>query len=197
MQLSGQMDGRNVHHQTVASRQRPAIHAGGIIGVVGAAIVVGVLSAGQHSWDARLRACLEEAIADVCLFIDGQLGRKESRASQRFQFLQWMRWAGGLGVGILIVVIGATFGHRPIQWKMLVVLWLLPSAAMFYCVHALSFAVMPSSFLLHEPRGQKAMARSGCRSTTSMRIVAVSLSIILLFITIVFSIAGVLVQFGK
>ncbi len=199
LSLVGQINGRNVHHKTKAVRRKLAAHGGGFIGAVGAVAITRLFSsiAGLNTLDERMRQCLQEAVADQCLFIDSQLGRQKSNASQRWQVLQWVRWGAVAAVAVLVAAVAASKNPGKVHAGQLFVFSLMPAAAIFFCVHAVSLATIPASFLLHEPRGQKAMARSGVRSVAAMRAVATVLAVILLIVAGCFSIMAVMIQAGR
>lgn len=172
---SGTVNWHNIVRQFRAVRQRHrAIHAGGVVGTLASTLVINAVTraAGLTKGEKLLQECLRECVADICIGLDTAVGRKQSRSAQIWSIIRWARWAAAAGMLIGLPVFLKVV-EPDLQLSLIFIHALIPAAALFWLVHLVGLQLMPNDFFHSDPRGRKAMARSGVKTVAGLRTLGV------------------------
>lgn len=176
--LSGTLNGQPVERKAHARRSpRKAVGFGGAVG----GAIIGVITlafVGTKVGALHLRQCFKECMAELCLAIDDVIGRHESMAAAAWRSIAAVRWVAAVAVLIPLVVRSVMFRGS----FALFVAGMLLAGSVFGIIHAMGLFFMPTSFFLNEPRGRKALSRSGVRSVIGLRIVCFFFALIMLLL---------------
>lgn len=175
LSLEGISNGLPFQAKSFAKRTTTGVHGdGGAAGIVGALATLAVSAALQASLspgkEPYLMQCLSECVADLSLAIDKAIGQEDSGVSLLWQWIERLRWFAAIAGVVLITIPSIWFmGPRGVLSGLCSGVFIAP--ALFLIVHVVGLGLMPSRFFLHDPRGQRQMARSGVKSILLMRII--------------------------
>ena len=194
-EVAGTVNWQRLDRRIRSSRKRGVTaHGGGVVGGLVSATLSAALShaAGLHSGDDLLDQCLRECIADVCIAIDELAGRQQSRSAKLWRGVLLGRWIAAVAtlVAMSLVLVSISHGRLPLRLALIHVL--VPSAIMFWLVHVVGLAVMPKEFFVSDPRGRKALARSGVKSVVGLRLLVAVLVVILIGLLICSGMLGIM-----
>jgi hypothetical protein len=167
-------------------------HGGGGAGeVIGSAIAVaaqGALAVGGAP--AHLQQCIVEVAADLSQQIDDLLQCQQSPESRFWVRVLWARWIAVALVYVGFAIFGGTFGAAKgplIGLGFAAAVGSVPAVALFFQVHCLGLLCMPARFFQRDPRGKKALARSGVSSVLLMKFICVINVLLLLLPQLLFA----------
>jgi hypothetical protein len=184
--LGGQINGMPVTRKVRAVRSPDALRSvgGGStlgFGEVVSRMVVGLAFAvfGTDAGGRNLSQCFAECMAELALAIDASAGHQESLASRTWKRITLFRWIAT--AGMLAVVTAPCVMQRGVMgFGALLLPGMLLGPSVFGLIHVAGLAVMPTDFFLRDPRGQKALARSGVRSIVLLRVICAVLAMVFL-----------------
>jgi hypothetical protein len=137
----------------------------------------------------HLKHCLDEAAADLRLFLDKQLGRPKSHLAVLWTRLQWGSWLiAAISWAVIYFAAANRIPGRPVH-EHLKFFCLLPAGMTYLACYGISLLVMPERFFREDPRGIKAFARTNAKNIARMRVAAV-------FICVLFGSIGVFMAYG-
>ena len=177
--ISGTVNGRQVHKKFTRRRDLRTKTAGGIVpGLViyltSTAISNAFISVtGNDPTKRKPVECLEECLADVRLLIDKTLGRSNSHATNLWNVLFWVRWAG-IPIVLLLLLGGGVIAGID-DYSILVPVAFFMTFFFFGIVYLFSLVFMPANFYRNDPRGLKVLAKTGVSNIWMMKALALFL----------------------
>jgi cytochrome bd-type quinol oxidase subunit 2 len=173
--INGQPIDKSFSH-TRHDRGVPFVHAGGILGAIVCAVILGAVDlflwlAKQRSSEVEQNHSLHECVGGIITLLDQHTWQSQSTLARRWQYLQIFKWLVSLGMFTSLCVLGAL--HLELktkgQYAGLIIGAAFCSACLYLFIHLLCLLSMPYAFYRTEPRGIKALARTGISSVSGMK----------------------------
>jgi hypothetical protein len=157
-------------------------HGGGF--GVGEVINLAVVLAAQGALalggaPAHLQQCLAEVTAELSQQLDNLLAHQESPASRTWICVLWARWIAVALIFGGFMIVGALEKGLLFGLCFALLMGWFPAVALFFQIYCLGLVCMPTRFFLQDPRGRKALARSGVSSVLLMKVLCVIISFFL------------------
>lgn len=193
--LRGELNGQSIVYSASVTRTPSAVHgaagaAGGfLLLAVIAVIAIFVPRVLKTSTPKRLVQCFNECMAELSAAMDSSLGLRESAESNAWHDIIVLRWAPAV---VLPVLLAAPVVMRIGELGLLAIIFpgLIFGAAGFWLIHVGGLLFMPTRFFVEDPRGMKALARSGVGNVIGLRLICLVLALVfvgVLFLGLVFS----------
>lgn len=146
---------------------------GSFIGSLVLQSLVSVLDHAAFAETPKQMECLDECLGDMMLLIDRTLGRNETPIARRWRVVRLTRWLVAAAVLIASMITTRVMNENTAPWSGVVAIASIQAFCAFGVVHLFGLAIMPDRFFLLEPRGKKALARTGVRNINAMRMLVI------------------------
>jgi hypothetical protein len=191
----------------IKAHRNPAVSHGAFAGGLAGALLAIMINTVVHTirstvesavGDEPIEQCLSECLASVKWELDRAVGRDDSDGAWLWQSMVYVRWILAVlaWIGFSLFIVKALGGQRA-DWFLGVLMGLILGAVVWFLMYAVTLLAVPASFLLHDPRGQRAMARSGVSSVITTRILAATVAVVLLGVLIWLSLFVLFREDGK